>query len=81
MANQLAMDKIQAINHLEQAGYFERTIAERLDISRTAVRRHLGRDCPKDTIAPTGAGAKLACGPKSESECEPFREIILVKLE
>ncbi|HEX7375962.1 MAG TPA: hypothetical protein VF278_02565 [Pirellulales bacterium] len=54
MANQLAMDKVQAIKGLEEAGLSERQIAATLSISRKAVRRHLGRGSPKDTKAPTG---------------------------
>ena len=55
MARQLAMDKVQAIKHLHQAGYSERRIAEQLGISRKAVRHHLGRGGSKDTKAPTGS--------------------------
>jgi len=55
MANQLAMDKVQAIKSLEAAGLSERQIASTLSISRKAVRRHLGRDGSKDTKAPTGS--------------------------
>ena len=61
MARQLAMDKVQAIKDLHQAGYSERKIAEQLHISRKAVRHHLGRNRSKDTRAlteeaPTGSG-------------------------
>ncbi len=55
MARQLAMDKVLAIKHLEQAGYSERRIAEQLGVSRKAVRNHLGRTGSKDTKAPTGS--------------------------
>ncbi|MBM3965377.1 MAG: IS21 family transposase [Planctomycetes bacterium] len=55
MANQLAMDKVQAVKHLAQSGFSERRIAEQLGISRKAVRHHLGRNRPKDTKAPTGS--------------------------
>jgi predicted XRE-type DNA-binding protein len=51
-ANQLAMDKVQAIKHLEQAGFSERRIAEQLGISRKAVRHHLGRSTSKETDNP-----------------------------
>ena len=54
MANQLAMDKVQAIKGLAAAGRSERQIARTLGISRKAVRRHLGRAAPKETKAPTG---------------------------
>ena len=54
MANRLAMDKVHAIKSLHAQGMPERRIAKTLDISRKAVRRHLGRDASKDTKAPTG---------------------------
>lgn len=54
MANQLAMDKVQAIKSLRASGMPERKIARTLGISRKAVRRHLGADSSKDTQAPTG---------------------------
>ena len=57
MANQLAMDKVQAIKSLVAAGLSERQIAGTLSISRRAVRRHLGRGASKDTKAPTGSAA------------------------
>src|SRR5512134_3108069 len=54
MANQLAMDKVQAIQSLRASGMTERRIARTLGISRKAVRRHLERHPSKDTKAPTG---------------------------
>lgn len=54
VARQLAMDKVQAIKDLHQAGYSERKIAEQLHISRKAVRHHLGRNGSKGTRALTG---------------------------
>ena len=54
MANQLGMDKVQAIKSLHAAGMSERRIASTLGVSRKAVRRHLGRSAAKDTKAPTG---------------------------
>lgn len=54
MANQLAMDKVQAIKSLRSSGMTERGIARTLGVSRKAVRRHLGRDPSKDTKAPLG---------------------------
>lgn len=94
MANQLAMDKVQAVKHLEQLGYSERRIADQLGISRTAVRNHLGRNRAKDTKAPTGseipkdtkapagsvATSDVAMNPVSNSECEPYRDAILEML-
>ena len=64
MANQLAMDKVQAVKHLGHLGYSERRIAEQLGISRKAVRNHLGRNKPKDTKAPTGSAPTGSVGSK-----------------
>jgi transposase len=64
MANQLAMDKVQAIKSLEAAGLSERKIAEALSISRKAVRRHLARGASKDTKAPTGEAPTGSAGSK-----------------
>ena len=55
MANQLAMDKALAIKNLAAAGHSGRRIAEILQISRKAVRRHLAADFSKDAKAPTGS--------------------------
>jgi transposase len=64
MANQLAMDKVQAIKSLEAAGMSERRIARTLSISRKAVRRHLARNPSKDTKAPTGKAPTGSGDPK-----------------
>ena len=64
MANQLAMDKVQAIKGLAAAGRSERQIARTLGISRKAVRRHLGRAAPKETKAPTGKAPAGSEAPK-----------------
>lgn len=100
MANQLAMDKSQAINNLRAAGYSERKIARCLGVSRNAVRRHLALPEPNDTKAPTAQAptgpqesndTRAPTGPlggqlpdpaaNSVSRCEPFRQVILDKLE
>lgn len=100
MANQLAMDKSLAVKNLHAAGYSERRIAQTLEISRGAVRRHLaasdanstraqtapaqtGSDDPNSTKAQTGSGDPAARSQPvgSTSQCEPFRQIILEKLE
>ncbi|MDA0657540.1 MAG: IS21 family transposase [Planctomycetota bacterium] len=94
------MDKSQAIKHLGQLGYSERSIMSVLDVSRTAVRCHLGRKVSKETKAPTGSAptgvedAKETKAPtgssadvrsdrpsRSASACEPFREVVVAKLE
>jgi transposase len=64
MSNRLAMDKVLAINNLAAAGMSERRIARTLSISRKAVRRHLGRNRPKDTKAPTGEAPTGSEDPK-----------------
>lgn len=100
MANQLAMDKSLAIQNLRAAGYSERRIAETLEVSRGAVRRHLAAaeanstkaqtaqaqtvaDEPNGTKAQTGSegAADPPAAESSTSRCEPFRQIILEKLE
>ena len=48
------MDKSLAINNLRSAGYSERRIAETLEISRGAVRRHLADANSNSTKAQTG---------------------------
>ena len=58
------MDKVLAIKHLHAAGYSERRIAEQLQVSRKAVRRHLGRGGPKETPAPTGSAPTGSAAPK-----------------
>lgn len=64
MANQLAMDKVQAIKSLRASGMPERKIARTLGISRKAVRRHLGEISSKDTKAPTGKAPTGSPEPK-----------------
>jgi len=65
MANRLAMDKSLAINNLRAAGYSQRRIAETLEISRGAVRRHLAAANPKSTRAQTGSAQTGSEEPKS----------------
>ena len=64
MANRLAMDKVRAIQTLASNGRSERQIARALGISRKAVRRHLGREAPKETKAPTGEAPTGSAAPK-----------------
>lgn len=52
--HRLAMDKVRAITTLHSLGVSERRIGKTLNISRKAVRRHLGRTPSKDAKAPTG---------------------------
>lgn len=55
MANRLSMDKSLAVNNLRALGYSERRIAQTLEISRGAVRRHLAPEEPNSTKAQTGS--------------------------
>jgi transposase len=55
MANRLTMDKSLAVNNLRAVGYSERRIAQTLEISRGAVRRHLAATIANSTKAPTGS--------------------------
>ena len=96
MANQLAMDKVQAIHSLRATGMSERRIAKTLAISRKAVRRHLRPSGSKDTKAPIGeaptgspdskdtkapTGSDQAKGERSRSLCGVFEAVILAKLD
>jgi transposase len=74
MANRLAMDKSLAIKNLHVAGYSERRIAETLEISRGAVRRHLAADNPNSTKAQTGSaqtGPGDSNSTKAQTGCSP----------
>ena len=83
VANCLGMDKSLAINNLRSSGYSERRIAETLEISRGAVRRHLALASSNSTKAQTGSDLIPAGGSDavSASSCEPFRERVIEKLE
>lgn len=54
MAYQLGMDKTLSIKQLHASGMSERGIAQALEVSRNAVRRHLAANEANDTNAPTG---------------------------
>jgi transposase len=95
MAYQLSMDKSLSIKALHENGLSERAICESLGVSRGAVRRHLAGITSNSTKAPTGAldpnDTKAPAGSAeavegnvasvSRSRCEPFRAVILSKLE
>lgn len=86
MANQLRMDTVQAIWALKKQGWSDRRIARELGIHRTTVAGHLRS---KPTKVPTGSGnlptgreaLREAVEERTRSLCEPFRELILAKLE
>jgi IS30 family transposase len=76
------MATIAAIDTLHRLGLSRREIARRLGIHRETVgrylaRRHIQPDHPAVGAPPTGSGAQ----PGPESACEPFRELILLKLQ
>ena len=97
MANQLKVAKVLSIKTLHSRGWSQRRIARELGIDRETVARHLegvsretppppGWDDSKPATAPPGSeaaaestGASSLLG--SRSACEPFRELILSKLE
>jgi transposase len=83
MANQLKMDKVQAVRALKAQGWSNRKIARELGIHRTTVAEYLE---PKPTKVPTGSegqsdGQSEPTEPTSRSGCEPHREWILEQLE
>jgi len=79
MANQLKMDKVQAIQALQQRGWSNRKIARELGIHRSTVASHVA---PKPAKVAIGSdGSESDSDPRSRSGCEPYREIILEKLK
>lgn len=79
MANQLTMDKVQAVRTLKAQGWSNRKIARELGIHRTTVAEYLQ---PKPTKVPTGSeGSAEPVETSSRSGCEPHREWILEQLQ
>jgi transposase len=94
MANQLKMAKVQTIHTLHQQGWSQRRIAKELGIDRATVARYVGTgsgpaagsavqnqpqappgsEAENQPQAPPGSAA-------SRSTCEPYRTLILAKLE
>ena len=78
MANQLKMDKVQAIHALKRQGWSNRKIARELGIHRTTVAEYLKS---KPTKVPIGSGEQEEPdNERSRSVCEPYRDAILAKL-
>lgn len=75
MANQLKMAEIEAIRTLHKSGRSQREIARLLGIHRDTVAKHLSTDDSK----PAKPDPRVQSGP--QSECEPFREWIVARLE
>lgn len=92
MANQFKMAVTETILHLHQRGWSQRRIALELGINRETVARHLrqARRDSKPANAPTGSAASeievAASSPAigclgRPSNCEPWRDVILSKLD
>jgi transposase len=79
MANQLKMDTVQAIQALHKHGWSNVRIARELDIHRTTVARHLASKPPQVTVGPDEVDAPE--DGRLRSRCEPYRDVILAKLE
>ena len=81
MSNQLKMATIQAVLALHAEGWSGRRIAEELGLDRGTVSRHLQQASSKPATAPPGSDAGLIKPPESVSACEPWRTVILERLE
>jgi len=84
------MAKINAIQTLHQSGHSNRKIAKLLGVDRDTVRKYVAAQNPPDQPvaaaqnppnAPTGSEAVEHVPPGPASSCEPWRELILAKLE
>lgn len=79
MANQLRRDTAQAIAAPHEHGWSNRRYAAEPGIHRTTGARHLAAKPTQVTVGPDGGSQ--AGGGRLHSLCEPFREVILEKLE
>jgi transposase len=79
LARRLKMDTVQAIQALSSHGWSQQRIAAELGIHRTTVAAHLRSKPTQVTLgsAPSAEAENQA----SRSRCEPYREVILQKLE
>jgi transposase len=95
MANQLKMALIEAIVSLKARGWSNRRIARELGVDRDTVSRQLRSNAAKAPIGSTATppqanaakaltgsaeAASASCG-STRSACEPFRDLILAKLD
>lgn len=91
MANQLKMAIVTSILTLHKRGWSQRKIALELGVSRTTVRRYVAGNGPGPNCTinpPSGSQVQSNCtinpppgsGAGPASSCEPFGEIIKVKL-
>jgi len=85
MANRLTMAEIDVIRTLHGSGYSGRKIAALLHVDRSTVAKYISRG-QNPPNAPTGSesvtersGPTIRPGPKSA--CEPFRDVIVQKVE
>jgi len=86
MANRLTMAQIDAIVTLHKSGHSNSQIARLLEVDRGTVGKYIRRAAGENPQnAPTGSSqADEPIGPVHSgptSDCEPFREVILAKLE
>ena len=79
MANRLKMALIDAILSLKARRWSNRRIARELGVDRDTVSRQLRR-AKQSNAAKAPIGSETAAGP-TRSACEPWREVILAKLE
>lgn len=79
MANLLSMAKINAIQTLHQSGHSNRKIAKLLGVDRQTVGKYVAAQNPPN--APTGSEAVEQATSGPASDCEPWRKIILAKLD
>jgi transposase len=78
MAKQLSMGQISSILTLHQSGHSNRKIAMLLGINRETVAKYVAREEAGQAV-PAKPDHRAPPGPISA--CEPFREIILAKLD
>ena len=78
MARQLSMGQINSILTLHQSGHSNRKIAQLLGVHRETVAKYVERSQAGQGV-PAKPDHRAPPGPTSA--CEPFREIILSKLE
>ena len=87
MANQLKMADQKAIQALYRHGWTQRQIARQLGFHRDTISRYvkLARGEPPSRAPEPGQDSKPAISitgsPGRQSLCEPFREVIIGKLD
>ena len=81
MAKQLSMGQISSILTLHRTGHSNRKIAKLLGVHRETVAKYLAHDQPTESGQSKPAKLDPRVQPGPSSACEPFREIILGKLE